>query len=59
MELMLTDFLSPPGTPWTVEQIRHALLRPLQPGLQLVELTPDCQSYDALLNSESEVTCVR
>ena len=57
VELMLTDYLSPPGTAWSVEQIRHALLRPLQPGLQLLELEPDCQAYDALLNTESEVTC--
>jgi transposase len=55
VELMLIDFLSPPGTVWGVEQIRHALLRPLQPALQLLEFKPECQSYDTLLSDRTEV----
>jgi len=55
VELMLIDFLSPPGAVWTVEQIRQALLRPLQPALQLLEFKPECQSYDALLTGRKEV----
>ena len=55
VELMLIDFFSPPGSVWTVEHIRQALLRPQQPALQLLEFKPECQSYDALLSGEREV----
>ena len=58
VEIMLTDFLSPPGCAWTVEQIRHALLRPQAPALRLVEYQPECQSYDRLLSGETEVVHV-
>ena len=58
VQLMLIDFLSPPGSAWTVEQIRRALVRPLQPALELSELKAECHSYDALLNCEREVAHV-
>jgi transposase len=56
VELMLLDFLSPPGSAWNVEQIRQALTPQAQPHLELVELKPEWNSYDGLLSSQPEVT---
>ena len=58
VELMLIDFLSPPGTPWSVEQIRRALLPSARMEVKLAELQPECGSYDALLSSSQEVAHV-
>jgi transposase len=58
VELMLIDFLSPPGSAWTVEQIRQALLGSSRPALELIEFKPECRSYDALLSAETEVAYV-
>jgi len=58
VELMLIDFLSPPGSAWTVEQIRQALLGLSRPALELIEFKPECRSYDALLSAETEVAYV-
>jgi hypothetical protein len=55
VELMLIDFLSPPGVPWNVEQIRQALVPKAQPVLELVELKPEWNSYDGLLSAQPEV----
>jgi hypothetical protein len=55
VELMLIDFLNPPGSAWTVEQIRQALLGSSRPALELIEFKPECRSYDALLSAETEV----
>jgi hypothetical protein len=55
VELMLIDFLSPPGSAWNVEQIRRTLQPKTQPQLELVELKPEWNSYDALLRSQREV----
>jgi hypothetical protein len=58
VELMLIDYLSPPGAAWSVEQLR----RTLQPSADLpvspVELQPEWNSYDALLSSPQEVAHV-
>jgi hypothetical protein len=58
VELMLIDYLSPPGASWSVEQLR----RTLQPraGLPVapVELQPEWNSYDALLSFPQEVAHV-
>ncbi len=54
VELMLIDFLYPPGRAWTVEQIRRVLVPKAQPQLEMVELKPECNSYDALLNWQPE-----
>jgi hypothetical protein len=55
VELMLIDFLSPPGVAWNVEQIRQALVPSAQPVWEVVELQPEWSSYDALLNRQPEV----
>jgi hypothetical protein len=55
VELMLIDFLSPPGCTWNVEQIRRALVPQAHPHLEMVEFKPECNSYDALLSSQPEV----
>jgi transposase len=56
VELMLIDFLSPPGCAWNVEQIRRALVPQRQSQLEVAELKPEWNSYDALLSSPLEVT---
>ena len=56
VELMLIDFLSPPGCSWNVEQIRKLLAPQAPPHLELVELTPECKSYDGLLSWQPEVS---
>jgi transposase len=54
VELMLVEYTCPPYPAWSVEGLRQ-LLRPLaSSSLQLTELQPDCQSYDALLTSSQE-----
>jgi hypothetical protein len=53
---MLIDFLSPPGCAWNVEQIRRALVPQRQSQLEVAELKPEWNSYDALLSSPLEVT---
>lgn len=58
VELMLIDFLSPPGCTWNVEQIRRALVPQAHPHLEVVEFKPECNSYDALLSSQPEVVYV-
>jgi hypothetical protein len=55
VELMLIDFLSPPGVAWSVEQIRQAVAPQTQPTLAVMELQPEWSSYDALLNWQPEV----
>lgn len=55
VELMLIDFLSPPGVAWSVEQIRQAVAPQTQPALAVMELQPEWRSYDALLNWQPEV----
>jgi transposase len=56
VELMLIDYLSPPGSPWNVEQLRRALVPKAHPQLEMAELKPEWNSYDALLGSQPEVT---
>jgi hypothetical protein len=55
VELMLIDFLSPPGATWNVEQIRQALVPQARPALAVAELRPEWTSYDALLHAQPEV----
>jgi hypothetical protein len=58
VELMLIDLLSPPGSPWNVEQIRQALLPRAPRCPEPAELRPEWSSYDALLTAREEVECV-
>jgi hypothetical protein len=55
VELMLIDFMSAPGVPWNVEQIRQALAPKAPPVLELAELKPEWNSYDGLLSAQPEV----
>ena len=59
VELMLVDFTCPPYPAWSVEQLRRVLLPTARPELQMAELQPEWSSYDALLNPQPEVACVR
>lgn len=57
VELMLIDFLSPPGVAWNVEQLRRSL-QPCSAVQELIELRPECSSYDGLLTFNAEVAHV-
>jgi len=55
VELMLVEYVCPPYPAWSVDQIRKTLLPAPRSQIQLAELQPECQSYDALLNRDAEV----
>jgi len=55
VELMLVEYVCPPYPAWSVDQIRKMLLPAPRSQIQLAELQPECQSYDALLNRDAEV----
>ncbi len=55
VELMLVEYVCPPYPAWSVDQIRKTLLPAPSSQIQLAELQPECQSYDALLNRDTEV----
>ncbi len=55
VELMLVDFLSPPGCAWNVEQIRRALVPTPQARLEVLEFEAECNLYDTLLSRQPEV----
>jgi hypothetical protein len=55
VELMLIDFLSPPGVAWNVEHLRRTLVPQAHPQLEVLELKPEWNSYDALLSWQPEV----
>jgi len=58
VEMMLVEYMCPPYPAWSVEALRRLLLpRQLLP-IQLAELQPECQSYDALLRSNQGVIYV-
>jgi hypothetical protein len=55
VEMMLVEYTCPPYPAWSVEGLRQLLLPRACSSIQLTELQPDCQSYDALLSSSQEV----
>jgi hypothetical protein len=55
VELMLVEYVCPPYPAWSVDQIRKLLLPAPSSQIQQAELQPECQSYDALLNRDTEV----
>jgi transposase InsO family protein len=55
VELMLVDLTSPPYPVWSVEQLRRTLQPTARPELQMAELQPEWNCYDALLSSREEV----
>src|SRR5258708_19501568 len=55
IEVMLGDFLSPPYPAWSVGELRRILQPEPKPQIELIELQPECRSYDALLSPELEV----
>lgn len=55
VEVMLADFTSPPYPAWSVEALRRVLQPPVRPELDLAELQPEWNSYDALLADGEEV----
>ena len=55
VEMMLIEYTCPPYPAWSVEALRQLLLPRASASIQLTELQPDCQSYDALLSSSQEV----
>jgi transposase InsO family protein len=59
VELMLVDYLSPPGSAWSVELFRRSLQPEPRPCIELEELEPECRSYDSLLSVEPEVAYAR
>ena len=59
VEMMLIEYTSPPYPAWSVEGLRELLLPRASSSLQLMELRPDHQSYDALLSSSQEVPLVQ
>jgi len=58
VELMLVDLTSPPYPAWSVEQLRRILQPAERPQLQMAELQPEWNSYDALLSANPEVADV-
>ncbi len=55
LEVMLADYLSPPYPAWSVGELRRLLLPEARPQMEVIELQPECRSYDALLSPEVEV----
>jgi hypothetical protein len=55
IEVMLADCLSPPYLAWSVAELRRILQPEPPPPIPLIELEPECRSYDALLSPELEV----
>jgi transposase len=58
VELMLVEYTCPPFLAWSVDEIRKVLLPAPRAQIQLAELLPECQSYDALLTMNTEVSHV-
>jgi len=52
------DFLSPPGSAWSVDLLRRNLQPNPRQFVELSELEPELSSYDSLLSSELEVAYV-
>ena len=59
VEMMLIEYTCPPYPAWSVEGLRHLLLPRASASIQLTELQPNCQCYDALLSSSQEVPHVQ
>lgn len=55
IEVMLADYLTPPYPAWSVQELRRLLQPESRPVIELIELQPECHSYDALLSPETEV----
>jgi hypothetical protein len=55
VELMLIDYLSPPGSAWSVDLFRRTLQPEPRPCIELQQLEPEWSSYDSLLSVEPEV----
>jgi hypothetical protein len=55
IEVMLADYLSPPYPAWSVEELRRILQPEPRTQIELRELEPEWDSYDALLSPEVEV----
>ena len=55
IEVMLADYLTPPYPAWSVQELRRILQPESRAVIDLIELQPECHSYDALLSSETEV----
>lgn len=58
VELMLVEYVCPPYPAWSVDELRRTLLPAPSTGIELAELQPECQSYDALLTPSEEVNHV-
>jgi hypothetical protein len=54
VEVMLADVTSPPYPAWSVEALRRTLQPAVRPELDLAELRPEWNSYDALLADGEE-----
>jgi hypothetical protein len=59
VEMMLIEYTSPPYPAWNVQALRQLLMPQPSSLIELTELQPDCQSYDALLSAKEEVLCVQ
>jgi hypothetical protein len=59
VEMMLIEYTCPPYPAWSVEGLRQLLLPRPSSVIELTELQPDCQSYDALLSAREEVLYVQ
>jgi len=58
LEVMLADVLTSPHPTWSVGQLQRVLRPEARPSVELIELQPECRSYDALLSPEPEVAHV-
>lgn len=59
IEVMLADYLTPPYPAWSVQELRRILQPESRVVIDLIELKPECHSYDALLSSETGVAHAR
>ena len=59
VEMMLIEYTCPPYPAWSVEGLRQLLQPRASASIQLTELQPNCQCYDALLSSSQEVPHVQ
>lgn len=55
LEVMLADYLTPPYPAWSVQELRRILQPESRAVIGLIELQPECHSYDARLGSATEV----
>ena len=55
VEMMLIEYTCPPYPQWSMESLRQLLQPDTRPPLEIVELQPELDSYDALLIPSQEV----